>query len=426
METKKKDFSSGFLKSLTSNIPFNCCHLEAKGSAGGILVGANADMFNMVVGDILDFTVSVMFTCKTSGFVWKFIAVYGPAYEDLKQSFLDELDFVMTSWQGPTLLGGDFNLVRFVSDKSNGIIHHKWADSFNFWIDKWGLIELSASNKRYTWTNKQEIPILAKIDRIFVNTEWEANFPLASVKALERPPSDHNPLLLDTRNNVCFGKKRFRFEKWWLEKETFKGMVEKAWNSSCRFTNSMDRWKFKVRTLRRMVRGWAANEVALLNKSKDSIMEQFNKLESLAEQRNMSSEEARDLNNAEIKLEQIWVLEEIKTRQRSRERNILEGDRNTAYFQAIANQMSRKKKIDYLEGPNGYVYDQKGMFQIAVNFYKSLFAKEPDSGVRLGSNLWEDSDKVTSEENRLLMAPFSESEIKDAVFSCYAEGGSRA
>jgi len=125
METKKKDFSSGFLKSLTSNIPFNCCHLEAKGSARGILVGANADMFNMVVGDILDFTVSVMFTCKTSGFVWKFIAVYGPAYEDLKQSFLDELDFVMTSWQGPTLLGGYFNLVRFVSDKSNGIIHHK-------------------------------------------------------------------------------------------------------------------------------------------------------------------------------------------------------------------------------------------------------------------------------------------------------------
>jgi hypothetical protein len=51
-----------------------------------------------------------------------------------------------------------------------------------------------------------------------------------------------------------------------------------------------------------------------------------------------------------------------------------------------------------------------------------LFAKEPDSGVRLGSNFWEDSDKVTSEENRLLMAPFSESEIKDVVFSCYAEG----
>jgi hypothetical protein len=35
-------------------------------------------------------------------------------------------------------------------------------------------------------------------------------------------------------------KKRFRFEKWWLEKESFRGMVEKAWNSSGSFRNNMD------------------------------------------------------------------------------------------------------------------------------------------------------------------------------------------
>ena len=28
MKTKKKDLSSSFLKSLTTNIPFNWCHLE--------------------------------------------------------------------------------------------------------------------------------------------------------------------------------------------------------------------------------------------------------------------------------------------------------------------------------------------------------------------------------------------------------------
>jgi hypothetical protein len=41
---------------------------------------------------------------------------------------------------------------------------------FNSWISKWGLIELSAANKRFTWTNNQDNRILDKIDRIFVST----------------------------------------------------------------------------------------------------------------------------------------------------------------------------------------------------------------------------------------------------------------
>jgi hypothetical protein len=79
---------------LTHNTPFNWFHLEAKGSAGGILVGANLDLFNMVVGEILTFLVSVMMTCKKTGFTWKLIVVYGPAYEEQKQDFLDELESV--------------------------------------------------------------------------------------------------------------------------------------------------------------------------------------------------------------------------------------------------------------------------------------------------------------------------------------------
>ena len=59
----------------------------------------------------------------------------------------------MSKWSRPTLIAGDFNLVRFSSDKNNGIINHKWADAFNEWVGKWALIELDPANKRYTWTN---------------------------------------------------------------------------------------------------------------------------------------------------------------------------------------------------------------------------------------------------------------------------------
>ena len=39
----------------------------------------------------------------------------------------------------------------------------------------------------------------------------------------------------------------------------------------------------------------------------------------------------------------ICAAEEIKARQSSKDRDILEGDRDITYFQAVANQRARKK-----------------------------------------------------------------------------------
>lgn len=263
---------------------------------------------------------------------------------------------------------------------------------------------------------------MAKIDRIFVSTSWEAAFPLASVRALDRLPSDHNPLLLNAGDNCCFGKKIFRFKKWWLEKESFREVVVKAWNTPCSLKRSIDRWQFKIRTLRRIVRGWAANEVAELNRTKASLSRDFTRLEGISEVRILSTEELSELRQVEKQLDQIWALEEIKSKQRSRDRDLLEGDRNTAYFHAVANYRSRKKRIDCLQGPGGLVYDQNSMMSVAVDYYKKLFERKVESRAELDQDFWDPEDKVSEVENRHLVAPFSEAEIKSAVFSCYAKG----
>jgi len=48
------------------------------------------------------------------------------------------------------VIGGDFNLVCNVKDKSNGVINHKWADLFMDWVNKFGLIELKPSSRAFT------------------------------------------------------------------------------------------------------------------------------------------------------------------------------------------------------------------------------------------------------------------------------------
>lgn len=69
---------------------------------------------------------------------------------------------------------------------------------------------------------------MAKIDRILVSIAWDAAFPLARVKALEILPSDHNPLLVDSGDNIFFGKKHFGFEKWWLEEASLVILYKKC------------------------------------------------------------------------------------------------------------------------------------------------------------------------------------------------------
>jgi len=62
------------------------------------------------------------------------------------------------------------------------------------------------------------------------------------------------------------------------------------------------------------------------------------------------------------------------------------------------------------------------MMKIALDFYKDLFAREDRGDLILGRDFWDASDLVSEEENEILCAPFLEDEIKDAIFSCYAEG----
>jgi len=88
------------------------------------------------------------------------------------------------------------------------------------------------------------------------------------------------------------------------KRSPFYSIVEKAWGTPCTLTNCMDRWQFRVRTLRRMIRGWAANEVAAQNRAKVELSKEFTGLESVAEIRELSSVERQELAQIEDKLEQ--------------------------------------------------------------------------------------------------------------------------
>ena len=62
------------------------------------------------------------------------------------------------------------------------------------------------------------------------------------------------------------------------------------------------------------------------------------------------------------------------------------------------------------------------MLDIASSFYKNLFCSVDRSGFSLGDNFFNPEEIISEDQNTLLEAPFSEEEIKKAVFSSYLDG----
>jgi hypothetical protein len=204
-ETKKAVISNACMNSINKDMTWKM--LPASETAGGILVGFKNSCFNIISSQPYKYGLSIIVNNIADKVTWRLVVVYGTPYEEAKMEFsggprnrarpgpkqamsmaihcstllfmmihcsssalwamapvapglgpplmefIDELHLIMNSWDGPTLLGGDFNIVKCHLEKSNGVINFNVVNTFNDWISRWGLIDIKDPTRTFTWSN---------------------------------------------------------------------------------------------------------------------------------------------------------------------------------------------------------------------------------------------------------------------------------
>ena len=115
-------------------------------------------------------------------------------------------------------------------------------------------------------------------------------------------------------------------------------------------------------------------------------------------------------------MEKILNEEEMYWQQRGNEKWVLEGDTNSKFFHLKANGRKRKKSIVAMMDGEELTTDPARIQAIIYSYYKGLFGKPHERTVKLTEDAWSSLGRITEEDNSYITRPFTEEEIKQAVF----------
>jgi mannosylglycoprotein endo-beta-mannosidase len=347
--------------------------------------------------------------------IWHFINVYGAAQEENKVEFQTELAKTIHNCKEPVLIGGDFNIIRFSNEKNKGGLH-KHTGLFYSIINMNELIDLHMTGGKFTWSYNQRDPTLERLDRYLVSKTWESIFPLAIVYKLPREASDHNPIILSTSIKTPMKNLNFRFELAWLKHPNFIPKVQEIWESPYTARTAFDKFQIKLKKFKKYFKGWGFNVEGARKKLSSQLRGELLTLEQIEEIDTLTLDQINRKVQINTQLLDMLVDDELYWLKRSHENWLHKGDINTDYFHRVANGRRRKNTILSLNDNNSVIEGDENLLEHATKYYKELFGPGVGNVFQMNPGLWKDVEKVTDEDNHTLTQPFSEEEVKQALF----------
>ncbi|GJY34661.1 putative RNA-directed DNA polymerase, eukaryota, reverse transcriptase zinc-binding domain protein [Tanacetum coccineum] len=346
------------------------------------------------------------------------INIYGPHEASAKGILWNRIKDFIHHHSGSFVLFGDLNEARFDFERLGSSFSQTEANTFNSFINTYGLVKLPLGGRSFTWMNKAGTK-LSKLDRfLFSENVIEALLDV-QITTLDRLWSDHNPILLHC-NKSDYGLTPFRFYHSWFNRNEFDDLISNEWNSLGQNSDNLLSHD-KLKGLKAKIKDWL--KITRINERhhKKEILEDLKNLEAKIDSNIASLEERQSRINLLHEIDKIDNLEALDLLQKSCIRWDIEGDENSKFFHCLVNKKRRNNSIHGIMHEGVWLTAPHQVKDTFLNFFKDKFQPQD-----LMSQFPPVSfpSKLSLFDQHLLEKDISMEEIKSAIWDCGSDKAS--
>lgn len=189
--------------------------MDAVGQSGGLRLLWRSGIGNVTVVESSDQFIHARLVNETE--VLNLVVVYAAPTVSRRSGLWDKLREVVHDMDGPFVIGGDFNTIVRLDERTggNGSLS---PDSLAFgdWINDLSLIYLGFRGSQFTWKRGRTTSnfVAKRLDRVLCCAHSRLKWQEATVTHLPFLASDHAPLFVQLNPGVGGNQSRrpFRFE----------------------------------------------------------------------------------------------------------------------------------------------------------------------------------------------------------------------
>ncbi|XP_059439185.1 uncharacterized protein LOC132171798 [Corylus avellana] len=344
---------------------------------------------------------------------WKFTGFYGHPEAEKRKEAWGLLRFLTSLDPLPWVCMGDFNEILYQSEKRGGNVRNRrLMEDFQATLAFCELMDLGFRGPKFTWNNGRdgEDFIQERLDRVVANDGWCGLFPKADVLVEGAVNSDHLPIFVMLHEEQQLGRKRRRFkhEAHWVLDRAYSDVVKYAWRANEGWEGSWDELQCKMGRCQVELNKWQQRNKGPENDIKN-LCHQLIEL-----QAQEGPYEKVGIDRLKEKIHNHMEQEEVHWQQRSRVEWLRNGDKNTKFFHASANQRRNSNKIRLVHDMEGNPREsQEDIGKAFVEYFTTLFSTGQPR--RMEECLEFMERRISDEMNERLLRPFMEEDVETAI-----------